>query len=278
MIVMGNGRYRIRIICLFYLLVGTLVSWVAASPVAPAAAPVRIVTAEEPPANYLLNGELTGTTIDIIHEILRIQDQEIRIELMPWARAFLIAKSKPNVVIFTAGRTQERIDHGFHFIGPVISRKHILWKRRDAGIHIESPEDVARQHLLVSGMREDWRTRHFLALGVNVSQTNSFPSGLKQLMLRRTDLWISSDIEMPTITREVGYDPGELAIAHIFREAPSFIMLSKGTDPRTIRSWEAAFGQMQESDFFERTARKWSAILNMELTHSPERGFHIDPR
>ncbi|RED52089.1 substrate-binding periplasmic protein [Aestuariispira insulae] len=236
---------------------------------------LRIVTAEEPPANYLENGELIGTTIDIIREILNRQGLDVKIELRPWPRAFLIAKTTPNVVIFTAGHTQERIDLGFHFIGPIISRKHILWKRRESDFDIRSIDDVVQRRLMISGMREDWRTRLFLAEGAEVSQTSSFPLGLKQLSLGRTDLWISSDIEMPAITRELAIDPGSIEPALVFREAPSFIMLSKGTEQAIIENWRHTFQNMQNSDFFEKAARKWSAILNMDMAYAPEKGFHI---
>lgn len=90
----------------------------------------RIVTAEETPTNYTINGEVTGTTTAIVREILRLLDREVEIEIFPWARSMRIAQKEPNVIIFTAGKSSERINHGFHFLGPVSTRKHVLYKKK----------------------------------------------------------------------------------------------------------------------------------------------------
>lgn len=237
---------------------------------------LRILTTREPPANFMENGEVTGTTTDIVRGILNILGEEIEIELMPWARAYTIAKNVPNIVIYTAGRTQERIDLGFHFLGPVISRKHSLWKRRNVPIQISSIDDILTNRALVSGMRQDWREEFFSSQGVHVVRTADNRLGLKQLIQGRVQLWIASDIEAPTIAREAGISLQEIEIAYVFKEAPSFIMISNGTPKPTVDRWRQAFETLNDGDFYDRTARKWSRRLGLNLRHSQERGFHIE--
>ncbi len=237
---------------------------------------MRIVTNEEPPTNYYLEeGEFTGTTVDIVEEIKRYLNLDVEIEVMPWARAYETAKTDPNVVLFTAARTQERIDHGFNFIGPVITRKHVLWSKKGNNFNISSIQDIKEQNLRLGAMRGDWREKYFIDLGFSVDDVTSHKQNLVKLLERGIDLWISSDIEAPPISREVGVSMEEIEIAYIFQEASSYIILSKDTPEETVKEWKKAYTEFQETDFFENASKKWSDILESEVGYTKNTGFFI---
>ena len=237
---------------------------------------MRIVTNEEPPTNYYSEeGKFIGTTVDIVEEIKRYLNLNVKIEVMSWARAYDIAKKDSNVIIFTAARTQERIDHGFHFIGPVITRKHLLWSKKGSAFNINSIEDIKDQNLRVGAMRGDWREKYFIDLGLSIDNVTSHKQNLMKLLEGRIDLWVSSDIEAPLIAKEVGVDMGEIEIAYIFKEASSYIMLSKDTPEETVEEWKKAYAEIQKTDFFENTSKKWSNTLGSEVGYAKDTGFFI---
>jgi len=237
---------------------------------------MRIVTNEEPPTNYHLEeGEFTGTTVDIVEEIKRYLNLDVEIEVMPWARAYETAKTDSNVVIFTAARTQERIDHGFNFIGPVITRKHALWSKKGNNFNISSIEDIRDQDLRIGVMRGDWREKYFIDRGFSVDSVTDHRQNLVKLLERGIDLWVSSDIEAPPIAREAGVSMEEIEIAYVFREASSYIMLSKDTPEETVKEWEEVYAEIQKTDFFEDTSKKWSSILGSEVGYANDTGFFI---
>jgi len=236
---------------------------------------IRIVTTEEPPTNYTYQGKLVGTTIDIVEEIKRYLNLRVRIEVMPWTRSFKIAKEKPNVVIFTAGRTQKRIDHGFHFIGPVITRKHALWCKKEKSFNISNVKDIKTMNLSIGSMRGDWRTLFFKDQGIKVQEVANHEQNLIKLIKNRFDLWVSSDIEATPILNKLGYDIKDIKIAYVFKEAASYIMLSRGTSKDIVNKWQNAYAAIQKTDFFEKASRKWSNVLGLEFGYTKETGFFV---
>lgn len=239
----------------------------------PLAADVRILTTEEPPTNYLAQQGVTGITTDVVREIQRRLNQTQDIELLPWARAYQVALSQPDVVIFTAGKTKEREAHGFYFIGPVVTRKHELWARSASEYQIQSIEDIKVNDLRLGAMRDDWRAAFFKAQGVRVQEVPNHEQNLKMLLRGRFDLWVTSDIEARFLVRKQGIAANRLKNVFVFKEAPSYILLSKGTSVETVTKWQQAFTSLQETGFLDRLARKWSESLGYELIYRPEKGL-----
>ena len=52
---------------------------------------------------------------------------------------------------------REKIDLGFHFIGPVMTRKYLLWKRKGADFKLSGIEDIKARGLRLGTVRGDWR-------------------------------------------------------------------------------------------------------------------------
>lgn len=235
----------------------------------------RILTNEEPPTNYLdKNNKLTGITVDVVQELLKELNIKTDIEFMTWARAFTIAQKNPNIALFTAGKTSYRMQQGFYFIGPVITKKHILYSKTSRDININSSLDIKTKNLKIAAMRGDWRARYFKDKGFEVYETANHVQNIKKLMLDRVDLWTSSNIEAAFIARKANINSKDIKASYEFQEIPSYIMLSKHTSKEDIRKWEKAFSDLQKTDFFEKTAKKWSMILNIDLEYSKSKGFY----
>jgi len=237
---------------------------------------IRFLTLEEPPTNYLEDGEITGTTVDLVREMARRLGEAPEIDFLPPARAFLLAQTTPDRMLFTAALTPEREALGYQAIGPVISRRHLLYARKGSGLKITDVQDLVAQGLTVSGMDADWRTAFLKDAGVVVETTPQHLLNLKKLVAERTDLWISSDIEAPRILVEAGINPSAIEVAYVLRTAPSCILVSKGTAPDRIARWRGAFDALSlDEAFLERVTAKWSGKLGMELGFAPATGFFV---
>lgn len=239
------------------------------------ASEIRIVSAEEAPTNYTYAGEFSGTTTDIVKEIKKKIGETAIIEVLPWARAYNYAKTKPNIVIFTCGRTQERIEHGFHFIGPVLTRNHILYKRKSSPLKITSLQDIKKNNLKVGAMRGDWRAIFFQNEGIQVDVATNHFMNAKKLLCGRFPLWATSDIETPSIMAELSIPLDTIEAAYIFKTASSYIMFSKDTSKEIVTKWDNALKDIQKTDFLKKTSEKWSNILEMNIGYTPDKGFYI---
>jgi len=240
------------------------------------ASELRILTNVEPPTNYYSKeGIFTGITTDVVLEIKKQLNLNTNIEVVPWARAYKIAKRESNIVIFTAGKTQDRIDLGFHFIGPIITREHILWSKRGNHFNIKNLEDIKNKKLKIGAMRGDWRSKFFKDRGFDVQDVARHEQNIKKLIYGRFDLWATSDIEAPSIAYNAGFTSDMIEKAYVFRKSGSYIMLSKNSSKQTIKEWRDAYKKIQETDFFDKMAKKWSHILNFEFRYTTEKGLFV---
>lgn len=235
----------------------------------------RVMTAEEPPTNYMYEGEIVGTTTDMVREIMRRVGETSRIEFLPGARMMAEADREANIVLFTAAKTQGRISRGYTFLGPVITRRHALYMKAGSDLRIAGFKDVKSRRLVVAGTLGDWRTDYMKSLHMRVDVSTRHELNLKKLLEGRVSLMISSDIEMASLLRRMELPANAVELAYVFREAPSYILFSYGTAPEVIQQWENAFSQMQGTDFFTTVADKYHRLLGIDFSYTPEKGFHI---
>ena len=80
--------------------------------------PLRVVTELSPPHQTLVNGEVSGISTELVRAVLAEAGVSAQIELYPWARAFRIARSRPNILIYNVARNAER-EQQFRWIGTV---------------------------------------------------------------------------------------------------------------------------------------------------------------
>jgi len=236
---------------------------------------LRIITNEEPPTNYKENTEIVGITVDVVKELIKVQNLDTKIEFMTWARAYNIGKTNKNIALFTAGKTYQRIEEGFKFLGPIITKNAVLYKRANNDIEINSLLDISKNKLKIGAMRGDWRADFFRKKGFDVQEVSNHEQNIRKLNMGRFDLWAISEIEAQFIAQKADIKMSQIKVAYAFKEISSFIMFSKGTSKQTIRAWEKAYKDLQKTDFFHKTARKWSRILNINLVYDRNKGFLI---
>lgn len=236
---------------------------------------LRIITNEEPPTNYLNKNEIDGISVDVVEELIKEQKLNTKIELMTWARAYEIGKQNENIGLFTAGRTFQRIQEGFSFLGPIITKQAVLYKNRNNHIEINTLLDIKKHNLKIGAMRGDWRADYFKDKGFDVYEVSNHEQNLQKLLLKRIDLWAISKIEAQFITQKANIDLSKIDIAYKFQDISSFLMFSKGTSKQTIRDWENAYRNLQKTDFFEKTAKKWSILLKIDLEYDRYKGFYV---
>ncbi|MCG8572189.1 MAG: transporter substrate-binding domain-containing protein [Spirochaetes bacterium] len=235
----------------------------------------RMVTNDSTPTGFNLDGKMTGTSITIVEGILEYMGKDVEIEVYPWARAYKIAQEEPNVIIFTAGKTQERIDLGFHFIGPIITRKHSLWKLKSAKIKINAVNDLKKLKYSIGALQGDWRGKYFTDMGIEIDYTSSHQSNLEKLISKRIDLWATSDIEAPNIAKKANINFNKIELVYVISEASSYFMISKGTDPKIIKAWEDAFKHLESTNYMKKKTNELYKKLNMKFDYKPGIGYFL---
>lgn len=80
--------------------------------------PLQVVSTERQLLQYQENGQLKGPSAEIFQMLLAESGLRMSVDFMPWARAFQIAESTPNTLIFSLIRNEQREDN-FHWLLPV---------------------------------------------------------------------------------------------------------------------------------------------------------------
>jgi polar amino acid transport system substrate-binding protein len=238
---------------------------------------MRLITSPWPPSNFLdEKGVPTGISVEVVEALKRKLEIATPVEVIPWARGYLIAKSEPNVLLFTAGRTQERLDMGFQFIGPVVMWTHSLMAKNGAMRQLKDLDAVRTQNLTVAGVRGSWQIRLLEKAGIQTVETESQQTGVKMLLAGRVDLWVTSRLQASAILQDLGLPADSVSSVYTVRQSPSYLMVSNGTNPQLAEAWRNAYEGLKQSDFFDKAAEKWSQELGIPLRFSPSDGFYAD--
>jgi polar amino acid transport system substrate-binding protein len=236
---------------------------------------LEIYSVDEPPSNYTLNDKFTGTSTDIVEAIEKSLGLDIPIQVIPVARALRIAEAKRNVLLYSYGRTPEREQQGFHFVGPVMTHRHFLWKRKADPTVVTNLDDVRKLGLPVACPRGDWRAQFLEADGISVVEESGHDNDLRMLLAGRVSLIVASDMQLPGIAKMIGADISAVEPVLGFAVGQSYLMFSKDTDGDILGKWQSAFVALQNSGFFAEGAEKWGQILGGDLKYSPDRGYYF---
>ena len=245
----GEFALKLKSACLILLV---LLLSVAASP----AHELTIISEENPPFNYFKDGVFTGSSSEVVREIMRRLDLPAQIQVLTWARAYQLALTQPNVVLFSTARTQKR-ENLFHWVGPLYKVRFGFYARRGSGPYPTCLAD-AREVSAIATYKNDVREQMLQSLGfTNLDSSKSPTSNLKKLLAGRVDLWLYSNLGVPLIAKQIGINPEAVELVLPFRDSNVYIAISKGTPQIVVDQWQAALDNMKREGVFEKISKQW---------------------
>jgi len=255
-----------RKLCLLFIICNFLLSIPAT------AQEMTILTEEYPPVSFLEEGVITGSSAEVVREILRRLNLPDNIIILPWVRGYNILKTKPNVVLFSTVRTKER-ESLFHWVGPLCIARNGFYIRKGSAIRVNSLEDAKRVGSIAT-YKEDVREQMLKTRGfTNLDSSKSATSNLKKLMSGRVDLWVYDNLGMPSLAERAGVDPTDLELIFTIDEVNLFIAISKQTSKEIVKMWQATLQAMKYDGSFYLISKKWlpeSCIPNLQPANSDE--------
>lgn len=217
---------------------------------------LTIITEEYPPLSSKKEDVFTGSSVEVVREILRRLNHPDNIKMLPWARGYNLLTTLPNVVLFSTARTKER-ESLFHWVGPLCISRNGFYKKKGAGIKIHSLEDAKRVGSIAT-YKEDAREQMLKMWGfTNLDSSNSAASNLKKLLSGRVDLWFYDNIGLSLLVKEVGADPTDIKLVYPVVEVGLYIAFSKETSKKIVEKWQTTLNDMKQDGTFEKISRKW---------------------
>lgn len=148
---------------------------------------VQVVT-EDSAYSYVEQGQVAGPATRIVRAALaRAGFDKVHVDLYPWARAYAMAQSQPNVLIYLIARTPER-EHRFKWVAELMKIEYHLYRLASRADLQASSLEAARPYR-VGVIREDVRQDYLKRKGFEhlvLSAGND--ENFRQLLAGRVDM------------------------------------------------------------------------------------------
>ena len=200
------------------------------------AAELRIVTENSYPVQYLENNTIKGKNADTVHTMLKQANVESHIEFLPWARAYSIAQSFPNVMIFSIARTPAR-EHEFIWGRPITDLSYSLYTLKN---NVESFKKLSKDELKtlsIATIRHS-ATEQYLEENQfsNIQAVNNPVQMISMLNKGRIDAIPANNTSIAAFCQKMSLQC-DLLTPFYPLSVPStqlYFAFSKGTDPQLI--------------------------------------------
>lgn len=229
-----------------------------------AATPLRIITVNEPPANYLVDGVPQGYAVDIVRALQHRINNQTPIEVMPEDRALRTADRQANVLLFSFSRTPER-ETKYIWLANIMRKSWQLFVLPDVGISLT---DVTHVQALdgVAVVQGDIREKYLRAQLRNLVAVVSPQQMLDMLQTRRVQAMVSSQAELDTLWQDHRFTGDKPIAAFEFGHSDVYLLFSLGTDRAIVEQWQQAMASLIADGSIHRIGQAWQERLRNNST------------
>ena len=206
--------------------------------------PLHLYTEEYPPINFSQNGEPAGLATEVVKEIMRRTGQNAPISLVPWARGYQLALTRPNTGLFVTMRTSER-ERLFKWVGPIGPDDWIMLAKADSKITLETLNDARKYK--IGAYKGDAIAETLTKQGLKPMVVLRDQDNAKKLVNGQIDLWATSDPVWRFYAREQGVDDLQTLLS--FETSQLYLALNKDTPDEVVERLQAALDQMRSEGY-----------------------------
>ncbi|BEE10863.1 transporter substrate-binding domain-containing protein [Aeromonas dhakensis] len=225
-----------------------------------AAETLQVVTEDYAPYNYLEEAEVKGLGTEVVEAMLEEAGFEYSLDIYPWARAISLARSRPNVLIYSISRFPER-ETQFQWIG-VIARIdfHVFALAKRDDIKPFSQLSQARAWS-IGTVRNDALEQYLISRNFsNLQRNNNHEANLLKLLMGRIDLWPVSQETAYYYARQAGYGPSTLKIVHDiedFTGGDLYVAASLKTSPEVVKRLQEALATIKQNGIYDGIVKRY---------------------
>lgn len=106
---------------------------------------IKVITEDTFPLQYLENGKVSGPATALVEQVLSAAGISYHIEVAPWARAYHLALTEPNVLIYSIAKTTTRTEK-FKWVGQIMALDYYLYGAIDSDVDFQTPLEALKQY------------------------------------------------------------------------------------------------------------------------------------
>jgi len=220
------------------------------------AEPLRLYTEEYPPINFSEDGKPAGLATEVVQVIMQRTGQSAPISVVPWARGYQQALTRPNTGLFVTMRTRER-EALFKWVGPITRSVASFYALRSSFLSIKSL-DEAREYGEIAVPRDWYSHQRLQALGfTNLTPVTGPAQVVRMLKLGRVKLMVLDNLTISTLLAQGDIQMNEVQLLFEFVYSDSYIAFSHDTDDALIARWQRELDGMKNDGSFAAIHQKW---------------------
>lgn len=215
---------------------------------------VVVVTEDARPLHYLWQGQLQGEAPQLVRQLMQRAGLAYSQQVYPWARAYMMASSLPNVLIYSMARTPEREPH-FHWVGKLLTVQYAMYALQSrSDIRARSVDELRAYRIGVtaSDVRAHWLREQGLRDATPASRAgldiaDDGMSNLRKLMQGRVDMVPTSHVGLKSFCQSEGVDCSRFRRVMVLPfSVDLYLAASLKTSPAVLRALRAAYDRMQQ--------------------------------
>lgn len=222
-----------------------------------AAQPLRILTTEVAPMAFVKDGTVQGFCVEIVAQIeRRLGLPASTMSVLPWARAYYMGQTEPNIMLVCPKRTSVREQY-FHWVGPLLASRTLLYSLAGTHGHIAALSDAKKlPRILV--VRASYSYQDLTAKGFrNLHEVNDASAMVRMLMAGRAPAMMLEQQELSAVLSALGIDAGAFSAILDLPSPTSNLAFSRDVPLRTVAQWQGAFEAMKKDGSYGKMYDKW---------------------
>jgi len=244
------------------------VCWTLLFGVAVFAQEITVLTEQYYPFNYTEgesnDGPVLGRATELVELVLAEAELDYTISVTPWARVIRGAETRPNVLVYSMARTQEREDR-YHWVGEIVATDNYLYGLRENANSLPTSLEEAitsRIGVIRGGFHFSYLTdRNF----ENLIIMRSGEQNIRMLAQNRVDLIPLDALSAALVSKKLGFS-SDMLLARI-RISDSkihlYMALSKSTDMSIVNRLQGAYAAVRNSGQYDSLMGPWIRIIEM---------------
>lgn len=225
---------------------------------------LRVVSEHFPPLQIWQKEQntLRGMAVDVMNELLFLTKYKTTIEILPWARAYELARTQPNTLIFTIIRTEEREQY-FKWVGSITPVGfNYIWTLKTRGdIKITSWQDANQYHAVAqrNGAQSIRLKNHGFLENKNLYLTTYYGQGIQMVLNGRADFFLGSDFLAGLFMKHLNINKDQFRklMPHDYEDSLN-IAFSKQTPDDLVNEFRRALKLMRQNGTLEKIVEKWA--------------------
>ncbi|MCF6248898.1 MAG: transporter substrate-binding domain-containing protein [Desulfobacula sp.] len=222
---------------------------------------LTIMTEQFPPYNFMENGKLQGSAIDLMALILKkINSQQTikDIRILPWGRAYKDLQEKKNTMLFVMTRTRKR-KNLFKWVGPISSSRNVLIAKKSRNIKINSDNDIKKYS--VGAVRNDAGAQLVVArAGIEKEDIQIVTNAVQSIWMLekdRIDLFAYDENVVKWLLKKEGLNQDEYESVHVLEQGHHYFAFNKETPDKLLRQIQAVLDEIKKQGGYDEFLNKY---------------------